>query len=119
MIEKKRGSAQHMAMAFRIERLVSEEVLVVLRVSGRIHAEHVDMLRELLGLEEVKVVVDLREVTLVDREAVSFLALSEAQGVELRNCAAYLREWVDRERPHTDTAQANPKAGGGADIRDL
>lgn len=116
MIEKKKGSAQHMAMAFRIERLVSGEDLVVLRVSGRIHAEHVDMLRELLGLEEVRVVVDLREVTLVDREAVSFLALSEAQGVELRNCTAYLREWVDRERPRHDTDRADPKAGGGGDI---
>jgi hypothetical protein len=116
MIENKKGSAQHMAMAFRIERLVSGEDLVVLRVSGRIHAEHVDMLRELLGLEEVRVVVDLREVTLVDREAVSFLALSEAQGVELRNCAAYLREWVDRERPRNDTDRADPKAGGGGDI---
>jgi hypothetical protein len=118
MIEKE-GSPQDMAMAFRVERLVSGEECVVLRVSGRIHAEHVDMLRELLGLEQVRVVVDLREVTLVDREAVSFLALSEAQGVELKNCAAYLREWVDRERRHTDTARANPKAGGGADIRDL
>lgn len=116
MIEKKKGSAQHMAMAFRIERLVSGEDIVVLRVSGRIQAEHVDMLSELLGLEEVKVVVDLREVTLVDREAVSFLALSEAQGVELRNCAAYLREWVDRERPRNGTDRANPKAGGGGDI---
>lgn len=116
MIEKKKGSAQDMAMAFRVERLVCGEDLVVLRVSGRIHAEHVDMLRELLGLEEVRVVVDLREVTLVDREAVSFLALSEAQGVELKNCAAYLREWVDRERSHNDTARADPKAGGGGDI---
>jgi len=108
-----------MAMAFRIERFVCGEDLVVLQVSGRIHAEHVDMLRELLGLEEVRVVVDLREVTLVDREAVSFLALSEAQGVELKNCPAYLREWVDRERPQTDTARADPKAGGGGDTRDL
>ena len=116
MIDKKKGSAQHMAMAFRIERLVSGEDIVVLRVSGRIQAEHVDMLSELLGLEEVKVVVDLREVTLVDREAVSFLALSEAQGVELRNCAAYLREWVDRERPRNDTYRADPKAGGGGDL---
>ena len=115
MIEKKKGAAQDMAWAFRVERLVCGEDLVVLRVSGRIHAEHVDMLRELLGLEEVRVVVDLREVTLVDREAVSFLALSEAQGVELKNCAAYLREWVDRERPHYDTARANPKPGGGGD----
>jgi hypothetical protein len=116
MIEKKKGSAQDMAWAFRVERLVCGEDLVVLRVSGRIRAEHVDMLRELLGLEEVRVVVDLREVTLVDREAVSFLALSEAQGVELKNCAAYLREWVDRERFHTDAARADPKAGGGGDI---
>ena len=103
-------------MAFRIERLVSGEDLVVLRVSGRIQAEHVDMLRELLGLEEARVVVDLREVTLVDREAVSFLALSEAQGVELRHCPAYIREWVDRERPRHDADRTDPKAGGGDDI---
>jgi hypothetical protein len=116
MIEKEKRSAPDMASAFRVERLVCGEDLVVLRVSGRIRAEHVDMLRELLGLEEVRVVVDLREVTLVDREAVSFLALSEAQGVELKNCAAYLREWIDRERPRNDTARADPKAGGGDDI---
>jgi hypothetical protein len=116
MIEKKKGSGPPMAMAFRIERLVSGEDLVVLRVSGRIHAEQVDMLRELLELEEARVVVDLREVTLVDREAVSFLALSEAQGVVLSNCAAYLREWLDRERPRNDTDRADPKAGGGGDI---
>jgi len=113
MTEKRNDSAPDMAMAFRVERLVSGGDLVVLRVSGRIHAEHVDMLRELLELEEVRVVVDLRDVRLVDRAAVSFLALSEAQGVELTNCAAYLREWVDRERPDNETARADPKAGGG------
>jgi len=91
-----------MAMPFRIERLVSGEDLVVLRLSGRMQAEHVGMLRRVLGLEEARVVVDLGEVTLVDRKAVSFLALSEAQGVELRNCAPYIREWVDRERPRND-----------------
>jgi hypothetical protein len=116
MIEKKETLRQHMAMPFRIERLVSGEDLVVLRLSGRMHAEHVDMLRGLLGLEEARVVLDLREVTLVDREAVSFLARSEAQGVELRNCAAYIREWVDRERPRNDAERADPKAGGGDDI---
>ena len=104
------------AMPFRIERLVGGEDLVVLRVSGRMHAEHVDMLRELLGREEARVVLDLREVTLVDSDAVSFLALSETQGVELRNCAAYIREWVDRERPRKDAERADPKAGGGDDI---
>lgn len=85
-------------MAFRIERLVGGEDLVVLRLSGRIHGEHVDTLRELLGREEGRVVVDLSEVSLVDREAVRLLGLSEVKGVELRNCPAYIREWVDRER---------------------
>ena len=103
-------------MAFRIERLVAGDNLVVLRVSGRLHAEHVETLRELLGREAGTVVVDLREVTLVDREAVSLLALSEAKGVELRNCAAYIREWVDRERLRNDADRGRSQAGGGDDI---
>jgi anti-anti-sigma regulatory factor len=85
-------------MVFRIERLVGEDDITVLRVSGRIDAEHVDTLRDLLEQEKGKVAIDLREVTLINREAISFLALSEANGVELRNCADYIREWVDRER---------------------
>jgi hypothetical protein len=56
------------------------------------------MLRELLGREKAGVVIDLKEVTLVDRDAVTFLALSETSGIELGNCPAYVREWVDRER---------------------
>src|SRR5262245_22552648 len=85
-------------MVFRIERLTREDDTTVLRLSGRIDAEHVDTLRELLEQEKGKVAIDLREVTLVNREAIRFLALSEANGVELRNCADYIREWVTRER---------------------
>ena len=84
-------------MAFRVERLVAGDI-VVLRVSGRIDAEHVNTLRELLKQEEGKVAIDLREVTLINREAVRFLALSETNGVELRNCADYIGEWITRER---------------------
>jgi anti-anti-sigma regulatory factor len=85
-------------MSCRIDRLVSGEKLVVLRVSGRIQAEHVDTLRELLGREKDGVAIDLTEVILVDREAVRLLATSEANGIEIRNCPAYIREWVSRER---------------------
>ncbi len=106
-------------MCFRIERLVGGEDIVVLLVSGRIHAKHVDTIRELLGREKGKVVVDLREVTLVSREAVSFLAFSEANGVELRNCAAYIREWVARERPQNDADRSDPKTGEVDDIGDI
>ncbi len=106
-------------MCFRIERLVGGEDKVVLRVSGRIHAEHVDSIRELLGREKGKVVLDLKEVTLVDREVVSLLALSEANGVELRNCAAYIREWVARERFRNDADRSDSQTGGGDDIADI
>ena len=83
-------------MALRIERLVAGEDIVVLRVSGRIDAEGVDTLRELLKQEGGKVAIDLREVTLINREAIRFLALTDR--VELRNCADYIREWIARER---------------------
>jgi anti-anti-sigma regulatory factor len=85
-------------MCLRIERLVGENDIVVFRVSGRMDAEHVDTLRELLRQEEGEVAIDLREVSLINREAVRFLALSEANGVELRNCADYITEWITRER---------------------
>jgi len=40
---------------------------------------------------------DLKDVSLVDREVVRFLARSEADGVTLENCAPYIREWMERE----------------------
>ena len=97
-------------MSCRIERTVSEGGVVVLRVSGRIHVEHVGTLRELLGREKGAVAIDLAEVILVDREAVSLLALSEANGIELRNCPAYIREWVERHKAQT-SADDLPKEG--------
>jgi len=43
-------------------------------------------------------VLDLKELLLVDREAVRFLKLCESNGIELRNCSAYIREWITREK---------------------
>jgi anti-anti-sigma regulatory factor len=86
-------------MSCKIERIVSLGALVVLRISGRIDGEHVDTLRELIAQEKAGVAaIDLTEVLLVDREAVRLLAASEANGIELRNCPAYIREWTTRER---------------------
>ena len=74
---------------------------MVLFVSGRITGEHVDMLRGVLEQESGGFAIDLKNVLLVDREAVKLLALSEANGTELRNCPPYIREWVTRERAET------------------
>jgi anti-anti-sigma regulatory factor len=85
-------------MSCKIERNVDAEGFVVLRVSGEIHGENVDTLRELIGQQKGRRALDLTEVIVVDREAVRLLAVSEANGIELRNCPAYIREWVTKER---------------------
>ena len=85
-------------MSFRIDRFIDGDEAVILRVSGRIHTQNLDTLRDVLGRQNGRVVIDLEDVALIDREVVAFLALSEIDGIELRNCAAYIREWVDREK---------------------
>jgi len=69
-------------------------------LSGRIEAEHLPELRRLIEGEDRQraITLDLREVKLVDRDAVSFLAQCEAAGATLENCPAYVREWIARER---------------------
>ena len=84
-------------MSCRIDRLVMREDLVILRISGRIAGQDVNMLRGLLEQEGSAVAIDLKDVLLVDREAVQFLAVRESNGDELINCSAYIREWVTRE----------------------
>jgi anti-anti-sigma regulatory factor len=83
-------------MTCRIDR-VSIEHGVVLRVSGRIRGENLDVLRT--ALEESRVVaIELAEVELVDRDVVKLLAQTEAEGIALRSCPAYVREWITKER---------------------
>lgn len=96
-------------MTFRIDRVVSTEDLVVLRVSGRITGEHVDTLRAVLEQEGKTVAIDLKEVLLVDGDAVRLLAVSEANGTELQNCPAFVREWVARERVQMDGDRGRSK----------
>lgn len=85
-------------MTCRIDRLMPVRDLVVLRISGRIAANDVDVLRSAIDKERGAIAIDLGEVGLVERDAVNLLALSEARGVELRNCPPYVREWIAREQ---------------------
>ena len=84
-------------MSCRIERIARGNH-VILRISGSIQAEHVKTLKELITREQEEMVIDLKNVLLVNRDAVKLLALSESNGATLRNCPAYIREWVTRER---------------------
>jgi len=44
------------------------------------------------------VVLDLKDVTLVGEGAINFLERCEADNITLKNCPAYIREWITRER---------------------
>ena len=44
------------------------------------------------------IVLDLKEVGVVDREVMRFFMSCEADGVRLENCTAYIREWMEREK---------------------
>jgi hypothetical protein len=91
---------------------------MVLLVSGRIAGEHVDMLRGVLERESGGFAIDLKNVLLVDREAVKLLALSETNGTELRNCPPYIREWVTRERAEEHGRRFEPGPDAGKDLED-
>lgn len=89
-------------MGFRIDRVVSAGNRVVFVVSGQITGSHVHTLWGVLERESGAFAIDLRNVVLVDRDAVTLLARCEARGTQLRNCPPYIREWVTRETAGTE-----------------
>lgn len=72
----------------------------IFSLSGRIELEDVAELQRLFGLESQsdKIALDLQDVTLIDRDAVKFLARCEMNDMKLENCPAYIREWIDAEK---------------------
>ena len=72
----------------------------VVEVSGRMDVENLGELSALFSSEGKgrRIVLNLVELTLVDQDVVRFLEGCEADGIELRNCPTYIREWITRER---------------------
>src|SRR6516165_727566 len=85
-------------MTLKVERS-AEDGLVVFTLCGRIQVEHLPELQRLLASEatDYSVVLDLGEVRLVDRETVKFLKQCEVDGARLKNCPAYVREWIEKD----------------------
>ena len=78
-----------------------------------------DTLRNALRQEAGALAIDLKNVSLVDREAVKVLARCETNGTELRNCPPYIREWVSRERAETKEDPLAQKRHEKNDIKDV
>ena len=75
---------------------------VTFTLAGRMDSEHVAEMKRLFASEKGRpIVLDLKDLTLVDFDAVKFLEQSEADSIKLKNCPAYIREWIQSERAAT------------------
>ena len=86
--------------------LRSANVDVVFALSGRLDVDNIGELCTLLAAEppDRALVLDLKDVVLADRDAIRFLGARERQGILLRNCPPYIREWIARENEQSDAS---------------
>ena len=83
----------------RTRRTANGQILFTL--SGRIEtAEDIEQIQQLLAVETSgqQLVLDLRDVTLVNQDAVKFLRCCEADGIKFENCPLHVRRWIDQAK---------------------
>ena len=82
----------------RIQRSANEEV--VFTMSGQMDEEPIAELQTLIGSEAKgrRIVLNLKDVTLANEGAITFLERCESSGMRLENCPPYIREWITRQR---------------------
>ncbi|HET8925007.1 MAG TPA: hypothetical protein VFN26_18650 [Candidatus Acidoferrum sp.] len=82
----------------KITREVNGEVVV--KLSGRMGTENLGELKKLVSEEAAgrRIILDLKDLRLVDQDAVNFLRRCEADSITLKNCPAYIRRWITGER---------------------
>jgi hypothetical protein len=73
---------------------------VVIKVSGRMGVDNLSELERLISAEADgrRIILDVIDLKLVDQGAVNFLRRCEADNITLKNCPAYIREWITGER---------------------
>ena len=85
-------------MTLRIYRESTPDT-IVFALSGDMDQEHAARLKELLANEaDGLITLDLKNVTLVDRTAMQFLAEAESAGARIVNCPGYVRRWIVAEK---------------------
>jgi anti-anti-sigma regulatory factor len=84
-------------VTYRIARSI-EPGAIVFALSGVLETDLAAKLEARLASElNGGIVLDLKDVTLVDRAAVRFLARVEATGTAIVNCPEYVRIWMTAE----------------------
>jgi ABC-type transporter Mla MlaB component len=85
-----------MDAAYKITTQPSAE-FVTLLLNGKFSEEALEALDESISAARCanqQVVMDLSEVTLVDRKAVQYLVDQTSHNVRIVNCPVYLRRWI-------------------------
>lgn len=72
--------------------------LVTLIVSGHLQAKDLPELKRVMESYGQPVVLNMKDVRLVDRDALRFLENFEAHNGQITSCPSYIREWIRRER---------------------
>ena len=82
----------------RIQRSANREGVFTL--SGQMDEESIAELQTLLNSEANgrRIVLDLKNLTLVNEDAITFLERCESNSITLENCPPYIREWIKRQR---------------------
>jgi hypothetical protein len=82
----------------RIQR--SENGEVVFTLSGQMDDEPIAELETLINSEAkgCRIVLDLKDLTLANEDAITFLVRCEANTITLKHCPPYIREWITRQR---------------------
>ena len=82
----------------RIQRSANREVVFTL--SGQMDEDPIAELETLISSEANgrRIILDLKHLTLVDENAITFLERCEANSITLKNCPAYVREWINAQR---------------------
>jgi hypothetical protein len=82
----------------KIQRSSNGQVTYML--SGQIEEEEITELEALMSSEAKgrRIVLDLKNLTLAGQDAIAFLDRCDANGITLKNCPAYIREWIRGQR---------------------
>ena len=73
---------------------------VVIKLSGQMGAGNLGELKNLIREEAGarQIILDLKDLKLVDQDAVNLLRSCEEDNITLKNCPPYVRKWITGER---------------------
>jgi hypothetical protein len=84
-------------MTLKIKRIAGKHTTRIC-LSGQLRSEHIGEVKSEIERGGPRVALDLREVDLVDIDAVRFLNECESAGGPILHCSPYIREWMLQER---------------------